>query len=84
MAGAYQQNVAPHNFNGHLSTFQSLNLCASVNNARIMEIDPISAVFRDDLFTVLPEVQNGYAQIPSGPGWGTDLVESKADELRLM
>ncbi len=84
MADAFQHNVAPHNFNGHLSTFQSLNLCASVNNARIMETDPISAVFRDDLFTVLPDVVNGKARIPTGPGWGTELDEKTARGLRLQ
>lgn len=83
MAGAFQQNVAPHNFNGHLSTFQSLNLCASVNNARIMETDPLSAVFRDELFTNIPEVENGVTKIPVGPGWGTDLNEHAAEKLKL-
>ncbi len=83
MADAFQMNVAPHNFNGHLSTFQSLNLAASVNNAKIMETDPISAVFRDDLFTNSPVVKNGYAEIPSGPGWGTELNMELARELQL-
>ena len=83
MADAFQINVVPHNFNGHLSTFQSLNLCASVTNAKSMETDPISAVFRDDLFTNVPVVENGYAQIPAGPGWGTELNEDLAEKLRL-
>jgi galactonate dehydratase len=78
MASHYEMNIAPHNYNAHLSTFQSMNLCASVSNVRISESDPINASWRDELFTVLPEVKNGYLKIPTGPGWGTDLVEEKA------
>ena len=40
LAESYELTVAPHNYNGHLSTFQSLNLCASVSNVKIMESDP--------------------------------------------
>src|SRR5882672_5595937 len=28
LAETFELNIAPHNYNGHLSTFQSLNLCA--------------------------------------------------------
>jgi len=78
LAETYELNVAPHNYNGHLSTFQSLNLCASVSNVQIMESDPEQTPYRDDLFTVLPEIAGGHMKIPTGPGWGTELNEAAA------
>ena len=78
MAELFDINVAPHNYNSHLSNFQTMNLCASINNVRISESDPVQAPWREELFTVLPEVNNGMMKIPTGPGWGTDLREDVA------
>ena len=78
MAELFDINVAPHNYNSHLSNFQTMNLCASVNNVRISESDPVQAPWREELFTVLPEVNNGMMKIPTAPGWGTDLREDMA------
>jgi L-alanine-DL-glutamate epimerase-like enolase superfamily enzyme len=78
LAETYELNIAPHNYNGHLSTFQSLNLCASVSNVRIMESDPEQTPYRDELFTALPEISAGHMKIPTAPGWGTELNEKAA------
>ena len=78
MAELFDINVAPHNYNSHLSNFQTMNLCASINNVRISESDPVQAPWREELFTVLPEVNNGMMKIPTGPGWGTELREDVA------
>lgn len=78
MAYHYEMNVAPHNFNGHLSTFQTMNLCATVNNVKISESDPVQTPWRDELFTNVPEISGGMVKIPDGPGWGTDLNEDAA------
>jgi L-alanine-DL-glutamate epimerase-like enolase superfamily enzyme len=78
LAEMYELNVAPHNFNGHLSSFQSVNLAASVSNVRIMESDPEQTPYRDELFTVVPEVKNSHITVPTGPGWGTELNEAAA------
>jgi len=78
LAETYELNIAPHNYNGHLSTFQSLNLCASVSNVRIMESDPEQTPYRDELFTALPEIAGGHMKIPTAPGWGTELNEKAA------
>ena len=40
LAETHEINVAPHNYNGHLSSFQALNFVASVSNVKIMESDP--------------------------------------------
>ena len=78
LAEIFDTNIAPHNFNGHLSTFQSLNLCATVPNVRIMETDPLQVKWRDELFTELPAFDDGYIDMPVGPGWGTELIEASA------
>ena len=78
LAAVYDLSVAPHNFNGHLCTFQSLHLTASIANVRIMEFDVDAAPWRDDLFTHAPEVAGGEMRVPRRPGWGTDLREDVA------
>jgi galactonate dehydratase len=76
MADAYETNVAPHNFYGHLATMMSAHFCAVVPNFRIMEIDPDRVPWYDDLVTVRPEVSQGSLVLPTGPGWGTEVNEA--------
>ena len=78
MAEVYEMNIAPHNYNSHLSSFQSLNLTAAVSNVRIMESDVDSSPWRDEITTQVPEIENGFMTIPTGPGWGCDLNEAAA------
>ena len=68
--------VAPHNYYSHLSTFQNAHLCAVLPNLKIMETDVDSCPWRDAYVTALPEIRDGYLQVPSGPGWGVDLDEA--------
>ena len=75
MADIYEVNVAPHNFYGHLSTMMSAHFSAVAPNFRIMEIDPDTVSWQDDLVTVQPQIENGYLMLPTGPGWGTDINE---------
>jgi L-alanine-DL-glutamate epimerase-like enolase superfamily enzyme len=75
MADAYEINVAPHNFYGHLATMMSAHLCAVVPNFRIMEIDPDRVPWYDELFTVPARIEDGYLLLPEGPGWGTEINE---------
>jgi L-alanine-DL-glutamate epimerase-like enolase superfamily enzyme len=78
IAETYDMNIAPHNPASELASFQSVHLCASVSNVRIMESDPEGPPWRFELFTTRPEVKNSYMTVPTGPGWGCDLVESAA------
>ena len=75
MAEAYEVNVAPHNFYGHLSTLMSAHFCATVPNLRIMEIDIDDVPWKDDLVTVPPVIEDGHLIVPTGPGWGADVNE---------
>ena len=75
MAEAYEINCAPHNFYGHLCTTMSAHFCAAIPNFRVMEIDIDDVPWKDDIVTVVPEIENGFLKIPTGPGWGTELNE---------
>jgi L-alanine-DL-glutamate epimerase-like enolase superfamily enzyme len=75
MAEAYEINIAPHNFYGHLSNLMSAHLCVTVPNFRIMEIDIDDVPWKDEILTRIPEIKDGQLKLPSGPGWGTDLNE---------
>lgn len=76
MAEAYEVNMAPHNFYGHLSTMMNAHFVAAVPNFRIMEIDIDQVPWRDELFTHVPEIQDGHLILPEAPGWGTDPIEA--------
>jgi galactonate dehydratase len=75
MADAYEINVAPHNFYGPLATMMNAHFCAVVPNLRIMEIDPDTVPWYDDLVTVTPEIRDGHLHLPTGAGWGTEVSE---------
>ncbi len=75
MAEAYEINVAPHNFYGHLSTLMSAHFCAVLPNFRIMEIDIDDVPWKDNLVTLPPVIEDGHLILPTGPGWGADVNE---------
>src|SRR6267378_4331717 len=75
MADAYEVNVAPHNFNGHLGSLISAHMCAVVPNFKVMEIDIDDVTWKDDIVTVPPVIENGDLVLPKGPGWGADVNE---------
>ena len=78
LAETYELNIAPHNYNSHLSTFQSIHLAAAVSNVKIMEYNVDAVPIRDELATALPRVTNGHIEVPARPGWGCDLNEEAA------
>ena len=75
LADAFEVNVAPHNFYGHLASNMAAHFSAVVPNLRIMEIDVDDVPWRDDLVTNPPVIENGRFALPTGPGWGTDIDE---------
>ena len=77
LADMYEINIAPHNYYSHLSTLMSAHLCASVPNIKIMETDVDSAPWRDDIITELPDIADGYLNLPKRPGLGADLNEKE-------
>ncbi len=75
MADAYEVNVAPHNFNGHLGSLISAHMCAVAPNFKVMEIDIDDVTWKDDIVTHPPVIENGELLLPTGPGWGADVNE---------
>ena len=75
MAEAYEVNVAPHNFYGHLCSMMSAHFSAVVPNFRVMEIDVDSVRWRDEFFIDPPAIENGELVVPDKPGWGIEVNE---------
>ena len=76
LADTYEVNVAPHNFYGHLCTLMNAHWCAVAPNFRIMEIDVDNVPWFDELYTVKPVIKDGYLELPTTPGWGTEVNEA--------
>jgi L-alanine-DL-glutamate epimerase-like enolase superfamily enzyme len=75
LAETFEVNCAPHNYYSHLATFIGAQWCAAIPNARILEYDVDDVPWRDELVTALPEIADGEIRVPSGPGWGVEVVE---------
>lgn len=75
MAEAYELNVAPHNFCGHLYTMINAHFAAAVPNLRILEIEVDDVPWRDELFTSAPQIQGGELVLSQAPGWGVEVNE---------
>jgi galactonate dehydratase len=75
LADAFDVDVAPHNYAGHLASMISAHFCAAVPNLRIMEIEIDDVPWKDDLVTHVPTVENGEFVLSDRPGWGTEVNE---------
>lgn len=75
-AEAYEVNVAPHNFYGHLATMMNAHFAAAVPNLRIMEIDIDRIPWDAEVFTREPPIESGHLVLPDTPGWGTEPDEA--------
>jgi len=71
-AEAFEVNIAPHNFYGHLATMMNAHFAAAAPNLRIMEIDIDRLPWDNELFTGQPQFENGHLVVPDTPGWGTE------------
>jgi L-alanine-DL-glutamate epimerase-like enolase superfamily enzyme len=72
MADACEVNIAPHNFYGHLATMMNAHFAAATPNLRIMEIDIDRLAWDHEVFTKVPQFENGYLVLSDTPGWGTE------------
>jgi galactonate dehydratase len=71
-ADACEVNIAPHNFYGHLATMMNVHFAAATPNLRIMEIDIDRLPWDHEVFTAVPQFENGHLIVPDTPGWGTE------------
>lgn len=75
-AEAYDINVAPHNFYGHLATMMNVHFAAAVPNLRIMETDIDRLPWDEEIFPAPPVIENSHILVPDIPGWGCDPDEA--------
>lgn len=75
-AEAYYVLIAPHNVGGPVSTAAALHVAASTPNFKIQEyFNDFGEPFVQDAARGLPKVENGYFDLPTGPGLGVTLDE---------
>jgi L-alanine-DL-glutamate epimerase-like enolase superfamily enzyme len=83
LAALYEIPVAPHNISSPLGTIASCHVCSTLTNFMVLEFHGQDVPFWDDLITGVPKplIQNGYIQVPTGPGLGVELNENVAREF---
>ena len=74
-AEAFEVNVAPHNFYGHIASLISAHFAAVVPNLRIVEYEVDDVPWKDELVTHPPVIEAGQMRVPDRPGWGADVNE---------
>ena len=76
-AEAYYMLIAPHNVGGPVSTAAALHLAACTPNFKVQEhFNDFAEAYVKDAAPGLPEVENGYFALPTGPGLGVTLDEA--------
>lgn len=75
MAETYYISVQPHNSNGPISTLASLHLDASIPNCIFQEFFFPYLELYNEMLTEPIKCQNGYLEIPTSPGLGSDINE---------
>ena len=70
LADAFEVNVAPHNFYGHLATHTSLHFAAAAPNVRILELEVDDVPWHDDLVDHAAGRARRLRGDPRRPGWG--------------
>ncbi|TCJ13676.1 mandelate racemase/muconate lactonizing enzyme family protein [Rubrobacter taiwanensis] len=79
-ADAYFVTVAPHNVGGQISTAAALHLAACTPNFRIQEyFNDFADPWVKETAPGVPEVRDGYFELPGGPGLGVELDEAAVE-----
>lgn len=75
-ADCYYVTVAPHNVGGQIDTAAALHLAATTTNFKIQEyFNDFADPWVKQTAVGLPEVVDGYFELPKGPGLGVELNE---------
>jgi galactonate dehydratase len=80
LAWTYYAQFAPHNPNGPISTLVSAHVCASIPNFLVLEFVHPDVPYRDKIMTNPLKVKDGYLELPTTPGLGTDLIEKEIEK----
>ena len=77
LANAHYLPVAPHNYNSPLSAVIDAHLCASLPNFLILEYVWPGVEWTDKIMAPPLQVRDGHLELPTGPGWGVELLEEE-------
>jgi galactonate dehydratase len=77
LAHAYDTRCAFHNCHSPLTTLVTANVAATIPNFFICEIDEDDPPWRDELLTHPFTIRDGFLQVPTRPGLGSDLIEAR-------
>ncbi|MCI0338724.1 MAG: mandelate racemase/muconate lactonizing enzyme family protein [Acidobacteria bacterium] len=81
MADAHFTVMAPHNSNGPVCTAASVHFAACTTNFKIQEcFDDFSEPWVKEAVPGVPEVKDGYFDLPDRPGLGIELNEDLINE----
>jgi len=82
IAEANYVNIVPHNPLGPVSTAACLQLDASISNFTIQEFPSFYVRGGEDKMIKQPlKFENGYIEIPTGPGLGIDLIDDICEKF---
>lgn len=71
--------LAPHHACSPVGLCACAHIDAAVPNFLIQEVNnDVTSDFNRELFSPLPKIENGYLELPEGPGLGIDLNEEAA------
>jgi galactonate dehydratase len=70
--------VAPHNPSGPISTAASVQICAGMENFRLLELQWGEISWRSELITPEERFESGSIRVPDRPGFGIQLNEKLA------
>lgn len=75
-ADSYNLPFAPHNCGGGILHTANAHLCYNISNLWMMEtVRAFYATYYNDIFTGIPNIKNGFLEVPQGPGLGLELKE---------
>lgn len=83
MAAADGVTVAPHNPSGPVSTAASIQVCATIANFHILELQWGEVPWRGDVLTPAERFVNGSISVPTTPGFGVTLNEELAKRYAM-
>ncbi|MFH1085301.1 MAG: mandelate racemase/muconate lactonizing enzyme family protein [Chloroflexota bacterium] len=84
MAGARAKRLCAHNWQGGLVTMGNLHLMAAMPNRFLLESNMTANPLKEGLFKQRLAVQNGYLDVPTGPGLGVTLREGLEEEYPYL
>jgi D-galactarolactone cycloisomerase len=83
LAQAFNIHYAPHAWGGVLCVAATLHLAKSLPNLLICEFDQVPNPLRDELPAQPLSFEEGFLQVPDGPGLGVELNEAVIQKYRM-